>query len=68
MLETKILDEALQKKNKEIDRITSQLEDTKKNSEAKIKNLMNAINNLKKQNQNCSIENSNNVFMRNYKA
>ena len=52
MLETKILDEALQKKNKEIERITNQLEETKKNSDAKIKNLMNAINNLKTQNQN----------------
>ena len=52
MLETKILDEAIQKKNKEIDRITNQLEDSKKSYEAKIKNLMNAINNLKTQNQN----------------
>jgi chromosome segregation ATPase len=52
MLETKILDEALQKKNKEIERITNQLEETKKTSDAKIKNLMNAINNLQTQNQN----------------
>jgi chromosome segregation ATPase len=52
MLESKILDEALQKKNKEIERLLNQQEDTKKSYEAKIKNLMNSINNLKSQNQN----------------
>jgi chromosome segregation ATPase len=52
MLESKILDEALQKKNKEIERLLNQLEETKKSYEAKIKNLMNSINNLKLQNQN----------------
>jgi len=52
MLESKILDEALQKKNKGIEKLANQLEETKKNYEAKIKNYMNAINNLKTQNQN----------------
>ena len=52
MLDSKILDEALQKKNKEIEKLTTQIEETKKNYEAKIKNCMNAINNLKTQNQN----------------
>lgn len=52
MLDSKILDEALQKKNKEIEKLTTQIEETKKNYEAKIKNCMNAINSLKTQNQN----------------
>jgi len=52
MLDSKILDEALQKKNKEIEKLATQLEETKRNYEAKIKNYMNAINNLKTQNQN----------------
>jgi hypothetical protein len=51
MLDSNVLDEALIKKNKDIERLTRQIEEQKKNYEIKIKNLMNSIGNLKTQNQ-----------------
>jgi hypothetical protein len=49
MLESGILDEALGKKNKEVDKIAKQMEEMKKGYEAKIKNLMKSIEGLKTQ-------------------
>jgi chromosome segregation ATPase len=56
MLNSEILDEALVKKNKEIDRLTNQIEDMKRNYDTKIKNLMGSIGTLK--NKNSDLENT----------
>jgi hypothetical protein len=49
MLESGILDEALGKKNKEVEKIAIQMEEMKKGYEIKIKNLMKSIEGLKSQ-------------------
>jgi hypothetical protein len=49
MLESGILDEALGKKNKEVEKIARQMEEMKKGYETKIKNLMKSIEGLKSQ-------------------
>ena len=46
MLDEEILDQALAKKNKEIDLLNERNEKMKKEYESKIKNLMNSINTL----------------------
>lgn len=47
MLESQVLDEALQKKTREYETLKNQFIDMKKNYESKIKNLMNSISLLK---------------------
>lgn len=49
MLQAKVLDQALAKKNKEIDELNKKNEDTKREYEAKVKNLMHSIGALQKQ-------------------
>ena len=50
MLEEEILDQAIAKKNKEIDILNERNERMKNEYETKIKNLMNSITTLKKKN------------------
>jgi hypothetical protein len=61
MLDNEILDQALVKKNKEIERLTKSIDEVKKGYEVKIKNLMNSINSLKSQNQELNNNTKDNV-------
>ena len=61
MLEEEILDEALAKKNKEIDLLNERNEKMKIDYESKIKNLMNSITNLQKKMSKIEEESHDNV-------
>jgi DNA repair exonuclease SbcCD ATPase subunit len=61
MIDNEILDQALSKKNKEIEALRRQLDDTKKSYDMKVKNLMNSINGLKTENQTLSNSTKDNV-------
>jgi chromosome segregation ATPase len=61
MIEHGILDEALNKKNKEIERLQQTIEETKRNYETKIKNLMGSINELKNKKNELEISTKDNV-------
>jgi hypothetical protein len=68
MLDNEILDQALTKKNKEIERLTSSIEDIKKGYEVKIKNLMSSINTLKAKNDELNNNTKENVRVTQIKA
>lgn len=61
MLEEGVLNQALAKKNKEIDSLNRKNEEMKREYDAKIKNLMNSIEKLQKQNANMENESHENV-------
>jgi len=61
MLTANVLDSALSKKNKELERLQKSLEDQKKSYDAKIKNLMGSINALKAEAQKYEDESKDNV-------
>ncbi len=61
MLTSQVLDEALTKKNKELDKCQRALEDQKKTYEAKIKNLMGSINSLKAESNQIQNDNKDNI-------
>lgn len=61
MLEDEILDQTLQKKNREIATLKQKNEDLKQEYDAKIKNLMGSITSLKTKNENLEKESHENV-------
>ena len=61
MIDNYVLDEALKKKDKEIEKINIKFEDQKKNYEQKIKNLMSSIGMLKADNSNLEMISKDNV-------
>lgn len=61
MLDNGVLEEALIKKNKEIDRLTRELNETKQSYESKVKNLMTSVNSLKSQTKQLEEQSKDNI-------